>query len=144
MQDPSISGDKQRAINEAVIVIAFTASGMRGAMLMQMTQALPVLAIDHARAPGGMAACDRSQYHEMWATIWLICPRTYKADTWRSSRISQSSNHVSHQDRLGHCSHSCSRLSSEQCPAKHTCHDMILEHVVDCSCSSRNTPQAGY
>lgn len=59
MQDPSISGDKQRAINEAVIVIAFTASGMRGAMLMQMTQALPVLAIDHARAPGGMAACDR-------------------------------------------------------------------------------------
>jgi len=56
MQDPSISGDNKRAINEAVIVICFAATRKRGALLSQMAQALPVLAIDHARATGGRAA----------------------------------------------------------------------------------------
>lgn len=58
MQDPSISGDDQRAINEAVIVICFAAAGKRCALLLQMAQALSVLAINHARATGGRAACD--------------------------------------------------------------------------------------
>jgi hypothetical protein len=42
-----------------VIVICFAAAGKRCALLMQMAQALSVLAIDHARAKGGRAACDR-------------------------------------------------------------------------------------
>lgn len=56
MQDPSISGENERAKNETVIVFCFAATGKRGALLLQMALALPVLAIDHAWTKGGLAA----------------------------------------------------------------------------------------
>ena len=49
MQDPGIASDKQRAINAAVVVVSFAATGERDALLLQMAQA-PPLAIDDTRA----------------------------------------------------------------------------------------------
>lgn len=58
MQDTSISGEKQRAI-EAAVVVAFAATGQRGTLALQMVQALPGLGVDDAWAEGGLDACDR-------------------------------------------------------------------------------------
>lgn len=130
MHDPSISSDKQRAINEAVVVVSFAATGQRSALSLQMVQALPVIAIDDARATGRQAACEaeRPGEEERGAQVgksvahvlrWWHCSRTYKAYTWGSSRISQSSSRVSHQLRPGYFWRSCCRLfASEQCPTK--------------------------
>ncbi|SRR6266478_479553 len=49
----------QFAINETVVVVSFTATWQRGALLLQIAQAISVLAIDDARAPGGPATCGR-------------------------------------------------------------------------------------
>jgi hypothetical protein len=46
MDDPSIPGEKQTTINPAVIIACFAAAGLRGALLLQIAQAPPVLAID--------------------------------------------------------------------------------------------------
>jgi hypothetical protein len=52
MHDPSSSGKGQNpAINVAVVVISFASTGQRGALVLQMAQALSVLAIDDTRAP---------------------------------------------------------------------------------------------
>jgi hypothetical protein len=56
--DPSISGDKQPAINAAVVIV-FAITGQRGALVSQMAQALPTLAMDHTRAQNGLTACGR-------------------------------------------------------------------------------------
>jgi hypothetical protein len=59
MQDPSISSGKQCGINAAVIVQSFAATGQRSALLLQIAQALFVLAIDHARTKGSPATYGR-------------------------------------------------------------------------------------
>jgi hypothetical protein len=59
MQEPSISGGHQSGINAAVLVVSFTATGQRCALLSQIAQALFVLAIDDTRAPGSPATYSR-------------------------------------------------------------------------------------
>jgi hypothetical protein len=54
MHDPSISCEGQKAtVNVAVVVVSFASTGKGGALLLQMAQALSVLAIYDTRAPGG-------------------------------------------------------------------------------------------
>jgi len=55
MQDPSISSGNQCGINAAVVFVSFAAIGQRSALLLQIAQALSVLAINDTRAPGGPA-----------------------------------------------------------------------------------------
>jgi hypothetical protein len=59
MQDPSISSGKQRGINAAVVVVSFTATGQRSALLSQIVQAPFVLAVDDTRAPDSPATYGR-------------------------------------------------------------------------------------
>jgi hypothetical protein len=83
VQEPSISGgeDTKPAINAAVVVVSFTATGQRGALVLQMAQALPVLAIDNTRAPDGPEACEEgaqsvSQYMKSGSRIVSVLLRT--------------------------------------------------------------------
>jgi hypothetical protein len=69
MHDPSISGEKQRAINKAVVVVSFAATWQRSALSLQMLQALPVSAIDDARATGSLAACEAEREGRKRGTI---------------------------------------------------------------------------
>jgi hypothetical protein len=129
MHDPSISREKHPPIKAAVVIVFFAATRQRAALLLQMAQALPVLAINDAGAPGGLTACSQkgrkgsklvSQYDKSGSTS-EVCYNTYRGYTWGRSRVSQSSNHVSHRHRSGDYWHSCFRLlASEQCPVKHT------------------------
>jgi len=60
MQDPSISSENQQCgINAALVVGSFAATGQRSALLLQIAQALSVLAIDDTRAPGSPATYAR-------------------------------------------------------------------------------------
>jgi hypothetical protein len=59
MQDPSISGGNQCGINAAVVVVSFAAIKQWNALLLQIAQALSVLAIDDTRAPGSPATYGR-------------------------------------------------------------------------------------
>jgi hypothetical protein len=61
MLDHSIFGVMQRAKKAAGTIVCFSATGQRGAMLLQMAQALPVLAEDHTGAPNGLTACGRGR-----------------------------------------------------------------------------------
>jgi hypothetical protein len=56
MHDPSISREKHPPIKAAVVIVFFAATRQRAALLLQMAQALPVLAINDAGAPGGLTA----------------------------------------------------------------------------------------
>jgi hypothetical protein len=50
------SSDIDRAINAAVAIVSLAATGQRCTLVLQTAQALPVFAVDHARAPDGPAA----------------------------------------------------------------------------------------
>jgi hypothetical protein len=54
--DPAVAIEI-KAIDAALVVVCFSATGQRSAMVLQTAQALLILAIHNARTPGGPAAC---------------------------------------------------------------------------------------
>jgi hypothetical protein len=69
MQDPSISSGSQCGINATMVVVSFTATGQRSALLLQIAQALSVLAIDDTRAPGSPATYGRKVARDSLVSI---------------------------------------------------------------------------
>ena len=59
LQDPSIAGDDQGAVNATIGIITFTSTRERVASGLKMSEALLVLGVDHAGTPDGTATCQR-------------------------------------------------------------------------------------
>ena len=56
LHDPTIASETEPAVNAAAAIECLAATSYGSALGPQTVQTLLVLAIDHARAPGGQAA----------------------------------------------------------------------------------------
>ena len=59
LQDPSIAGNEQGAMNATVGIVSFTPTRERSFSIMQMLEALFAFGVDHAGTPDRPAACQR-------------------------------------------------------------------------------------
>jgi hypothetical protein len=78
---PNASIAIEHGINAALAIVCFAATRQRSALGLQMEQALLVLAIDHARAPGGPAAYREGGGQQMKKMARVLVGSMYKGHT---------------------------------------------------------------
>lgn len=77
LQYPTKASASEQAINAAISTEAFAASGYRRALVLQTVQALPVVAIDHTRAPHRPAAYGEGG--SSWSAYRITVARSFNS-----------------------------------------------------------------
>ena len=103
LQDPTIAEASQPAVKEALVIVSLATTRKWSALILQTAQALSVLAVYDAGAPGGPAACRGKgrgvggvEISEHTSDDFLFLFFTYKGRMRRKSQIDHDSIRAAH------------------------------------------------